>query len=337
MQIIEAVQPGPQRTDHRQTPRKSRMPEPKIHRLRLSLRQLETFVATATAGSTRAAADKVARSQSATSVALAELEASLGVALFDRVARRLVLNENGRLLLPHAATLLDKALEIEALFDGEAVVPLRVASSFTIGEYLMPTLIAGWKGLHPSAQVQLDVANTRAVLESVATMQADVGFIEGSHTHPSLKVEHWLEDELVVVSAPGVAWGAGAVSNERLARATWIMREAGSGTREAADRFLIPALGHLSLGLELGSNEAVKRAVASGLGLGCLSWHAVQDAVAYGWLAQVPTRLPKMRRTLAIVTHRDKPVGSTAQAFLAHCQGWAKAQGSEPALPHGET
>jgi len=305
----------------------------KIHRLRPTLRQLETFVATAVSGSTRAAADKVARSQSTTSVALAELEASLGVALFDRVGRRLLLNENGRLLLPHAAVLLDKALEITTLFDSATVVPLRVAASFTIGEYLMPKLIAGWKSMHPSAQVQLDVANTRTVLESVVSMQADLGFIEGSHTHPSLRVEHWLEDELVVVSAPGVAWGVGAVSNERLARSTWIMREAGSGTREAADRLLIPVLGQFEVVFELGSNEAVKRAVASGLGLGCLSWHAVEDAVAYGWLAQVPTRLPRLRRTLAIVTHRGKPVGSTVQDFLTHCQSWAKAQSGEAERP----
>lgn len=283
-------------------------------------------MATAASGSTRAAADKVARSQSATSLALAELESSLGIQLFDRVARRLVLNENGRLLSPLAATLLEKAFEIEALFDTRSVTPLRVASSFTIGEYLMPTLIAGWKDVHPTAQVRLDVANSRAVLDSVVGMEADLGFIEGSHTHPSLKIQHWMEDELVVVSSPNFSRGRRFVSTEQLSRETWIMREAGSGTREAADRFLIPALNQLSVGFELGSNEAVKRAVASGLGLGCLSLHAVKDALAYGWLEQVPTRLPKLRRNLAIVTHREKPLGRTAQEFLAYCMARAKEE-----------
>ena len=88
-------------------------------RLRLNLRQLEVFVATAREGSTRAAADRIARSQSAASSALADLESSVGVQLFDRLGRRLVLNENGRALLPKAQALLDQAAEVEALFSGE--------------------------------------------------------------------------------------------------------------------------------------------------------------------------------------------------------------------------
>jgi DNA-binding transcriptional LysR family regulator len=71
--------------------------------------------------------------------------------------------------------------------------------------------------------------------------------------------------------------------------------------------------------LELGSNEAVKRAVASGLGLGCLSRHAVSDAIASGWLVELGTALPPMRRTLSVVVHRAKQLGSASRAFLEHC------------------
>jgi DNA-binding transcriptional LysR family regulator len=106
-----------------------------------------------------------------------------------------------------------------------------------------------------------------------------------------------------------------------LANATWIVREPGSGTREASDRWLVPALGQVTVEMELGSNEAVKRAVACGLGLGCLSRHAVADAVTQGSLAELKTPLPVMRRTLAIVVHKGKPLGSAAQGFLTHCMG----------------
>jgi DNA-binding transcriptional LysR family regulator len=92
------------------------MNEKTVQRLHVTLRQLETFAATASAGSTRAAAGLVSRSQSAASTALAELEATLRVQLFDRVRRRLVLNENGRILLAHASTIIEKVAEIEALF-----------------------------------------------------------------------------------------------------------------------------------------------------------------------------------------------------------------------------
>lgn len=113
-----------------------------FQRLRVNLRQLEVFLATARGGSTRAAADRIARSQSAASTSLADLEAALGVELFDRVGRRLQLNENGRALLTKAQVLVDQAAELQALFTDEHAAPLRVAASFTIGEYLLPSLVS---------------------------------------------------------------------------------------------------------------------------------------------------------------------------------------------------
>jgi DNA-binding MarR family transcriptional regulator len=107
-------------------------------RLRFSLKQLEVFVAIAQGGSARSAAQRVARSQSAASAALAELEHTLAVELFDRIGRRLVLNENGRALLPGALALLNHAAELESLFTEEHAAPLRLAASLTIGEYLLP-------------------------------------------------------------------------------------------------------------------------------------------------------------------------------------------------------
>lgn len=288
------------------------------------MRQLEVFVAMAGAGSTRAAADKVARSQSAASTSLAELESALGVQLFDRVGRRLLLNENGRALLPRAAAVLEKAGEVQALFSAAHAAPLRLASSYTIGEYLLPPLISAWKLEHPHSQVRVDIANTAEVLDAVARFDVDLGFIEGARTHPDLVVHRWLSDELVVIAAPTHPWARQRVTARRLASATWIVREPGSGTREASDRWLIPALGQVAVEMELGSNEAVKRAVASGLGLGCLSRHAVAEAVAQGWLAALKTPLPAMRRTLAIVVHKGKPLGSAAQDFLRHCVDRAK-------------
>lgn len=301
------------------------MNEKTDQRLRITLRQLETFVATAGAGSTRAAAGRVARSQSAASNALAELEAALGAPVFDRVKRRLVLNEKGRALLPLAADVLGRAAEIEAHFSAAWAAPLRLASSYTIGEYLLPPLISRWKQSYPLGQVRLAIANTQAVLDAVAAFEVDLGFIEGARTHPELVVRHWRSDVLVVVAAPTHPWVGQRVTTRQLAESTWIVRESGSGTREASDRWLIPALGQVTVEMELGSNEAVKRAVASGLGLGCLSRHAVADALAQGWLAALETPLPAMRRALAIVVHKTKPLGSAAQAFVQHCVDAAQA------------
>lgn len=288
-------------------------------RLRLTLRQLEVFAAVARGGSTRAAGDEVSRSQSAASNALGELETALGVQLFDRVGRKLVINENGRALLPRVAGLLEQAAETQALFTAAHAAPLRLAASYTIGEYLLPELIASWKAVHPRSHVLVQIANTHDVFDSVADFSADIGFIEGSHTHPDLVVRRWRSDHMVIVAPPGHPLASRKVNARQLARASWVLREPGSGTREAADRWLIPQLSEIQVELELSTNEAVKRAVAAGIGLGCLSELAVRDAVAQGWLAHLETTFPSLDRTLSIVRHRSKKLGAGAEGFMRHC------------------
>ncbi|VTU33627.1 LysR family transcriptional regulator [Variovorax sp. PBL-E5] len=288
-------------------------------RLRLNLRHLEVFVATARGGSTRAAADRIARSQSAASTALADLEGSLGVELFDRIGRRLQLNENGRALLPRAQALVEQAAELQALFSEEHAAPLRVAASFTIGEYLLPELISEWTLRHPQSQVQLRIGNTSEVIEAVAGFDVDVGFIEGPQTHPEVTVRPWLDDELIVVAAPGHPLAGRTATLRQLAELTWVMREHGSGTRQVADAWLIRNLAHVRVGFELGSTEAIKRVVAAGGGLSCLSRHAVAQSIDDGRLVELRTRLPRAVRTLAIVLHTEKRLGRATTDFLKHC------------------
>lgn len=295
------------------------MTEKSIQRLRLTLRQLEVFVATARQGSTRGGAGSVARSQSAASAALADLEAILGEQAFDRLGRRLALNENGRALLPRAAALLEQATELQALFQEAHAAPLRLAASYTLGEYVLPPLIASWMVQNPRSTAKLAIANSSDVLRALLALEADVGFIESPRTHAQLRVRQWTVDELVVIAAPGHPLARRAATKRQLATASWILREPGSGTREASDRWLLPQLGEVEVALELGSNEAVKRAVRAGLGLGCLSRRAVSEAIGQAALAEVRSPLPPCRRHLAAVVHKQRPLGSVAQGFLRHC------------------
>lgn len=288
-------------------------------RPRFTLRQLAVFVAVARGGTTRAAGDNVSRSQSAASDALGELETALGAELFDRVGRKLVINENGRALLPKAVGILEAASETQLLFSTEHAAPLRLASSYTVGEYVLPELIAQWKSKHPGSHVLMAIANTHDVFDSVSSFNADIGFIEGTQTHPALTVRRWRSDQMVIVAAKDHPLAGRKVNARQLLKSSWVLREPGSGTREASDRWLIPHLPELQVELELGSNEAVKRAVAAGIGLGCLSRLAVRDAVAQGWLAELHTTFPELQRTLSIVVHRGKRLGSSAQGFLQHC------------------
>lgn len=290
-------------------------------RLRLTLRQLEVFAATAQAGSTRAGAERVARSPSAAGAALADLEAALGTPLFDREGRRLLLSEAGRELLPQALALLQQAHELQSLFGRPRAAPLRVAASLTIGEYLLPAHIARWRAQHPERPVQLAIGNTRSVIDAVVAHEAEVGFVEGRQSHPQLKGRDWLADELQVVAAPGSRWARRAPTAAALAQAPWILRELGSGTREVADHWLQQHLGDVAPVAELGSTEAVKQLVATGAGLALLSRHAVAQDLATRRLALVRTPLPPARRQLSIVTRRDHALGTAAQAFVAMCRG----------------
>lgn len=288
-------------------------------RLRFTLRQLEVFAATARTGSTRAAAGRVARSQSAASTALADLEAALGVALFDRVGRRLLLNEQGRALLPRAVSLLDQSAELQGVFAVAQPGPLRMAASLTIGEYLLPDIVARWQAAHPQHAVQLVIANTSGVIDAVAGFEADIGFIEGLKTHADIAVQPWLSDEMVLFVAPSHPLAGRPARKGDLAAAAWVMREPGSGTREAADRWLLQHLPQLQVAFELGSSEAIKRVVAAGAGVGCLSRYTVGEALAQGSLVELRCSLPPATRALSLVVHRHRRLGEAAQAFIGHC------------------
>lgn len=124
------------------------------------------------------------------------------------------------------------------------------------GEYLLPGLIAGWKSAHPRSHVLVQIANTHDVFDSVAEFSSDIGFIEGSHSHPQLTVRKWRTDHMVIIAPPGHPMTARRVSGRQLASASWVLREPGSGTREASDRWLIAQLSEMHLKLELSTNEA---------------------------------------------------------------------------------
>jgi DNA-binding transcriptional LysR family regulator len=296
-----------------------------VPRLRVSLRQLEVFVATARGGSTRAAADRVARSQSAASSALAELEAALEAPLFDRIGRRLVLNENGRALLPGAIALLEHAADLQSLFARGHRAPLRIGASLTIGEVLLPERLAQWRATHPHSPVRLMIGNTSEVIAAVAGLDVDVGFVEGPQTHPELHLRPWIDDELVVVAAAGHPLAGRAATHRQLAAAPWILREPGSGTRQVTDAWLLEHLGPLQVEFELGSTEAIKRLAAAGAGLACVSRHAVRDDLDRGALVELRTRLPAMKRRLAIAVRRDRRLGQVTQDFIRHCMAMPAA------------
>jgi len=300
--------------------------------MRLTLRQLHIFTAVADTGSTTAGGLQVALSQSATSGALNELEALFGTRLFDRVGKRLVLNDTGRALLPHARALLDGALSIEHQFGigGTAepglgiVTQLRVGASTTIGNYLLPALMASHLRASPATGIDVTIGNTSEIAMAVARLAVDVGLIEGPCHEPELRVRPWREDELVIVCAPSHALVRAdlrtRVGLKALRQQHWLVREPGSGTREAVEHALLPHLHQWEQPMQLGSTEAIKQAAAEGLGLACLSLCAVQDLLTLKRLVVVNSTLPRLTRRFYLIHHRQKQFSASLQRFVAHCE-----------------
>ena len=286
--------------------------------LRLTLRQLQIFVAVVGSGSTTAASAAIALSQSATSSAVNELERLLSLRLFDRPGKRLLLNDNGRALLPKALALLDGAAGIERMSrDGTAQAQsLRIGASTTIGNYVLPKLLARFltaqqPGSAAAWQSKVVIENTAAICAGVAAFELDIGLIEGPCHLATLAVTPWLQDEMVIVASPDSALALSSKAGEhipvrRLRDLVWLVRESGSGTREATDQGLLPHLRSYRRSIELGSSEAIKHAAAEGLGVACLSSWVVDESIEAGRLCRISTTLPRLLRQCNLVVHRQK-------------------------------
>lgn len=287
--------------------------------MHITLRQLEVFAEVLKSGSTTQASQMLALSQSAVSAALTDLEGQLGVQLFDRVGKRLVVNEHGRLLYPRAVALLEQAGEIEQLFREENGA-IRVYASSTIGNYILPEVIARYRRDFPSLPLEMSVGNSQDVINAVADFRVDIGLIEGPCHMAEIVTEPWLEDELVIFASPASPLLTEKVTLERLAAAPWILREKGSGTREIVDYLLLSHLPQFVLAMELGNSEAIKHAVRHGLGISCLSRRVIAEQLETGSLVEIKAPLPRLTRTLYRIHHRQKHLSNALQRFLRYCE-----------------
>jgi DNA-binding transcriptional LysR family regulator len=290
--------------------------------MRYTLRQLEVFLAVARFQSVSRAAKALFMSQSATSGSLADLERQFSVQLFDRVGKRLALNDLGRSLRPQAEATLEHAEELErALQTHNEVGRIRIGATLTIGNYLAVPLMAKFLKTHANAQLTLAVANTQEIARQVENFEIDVGLVEGELEHPELEVLPWRSDQLVVFCAPNHPLARKrSLSDAELLAASWIIREQGSGTRQGFDRAMHGLLSKLHVSLELQHTEAIKSAVEAGLGLGCVSKVALEHEFARGSLkaCKVPQR--DFHRQYFFVLHKKKHRGAGVKLWLDLCR-----------------
>ncbi|MDE9456467.1 DNA-binding transcriptional regulator YeiE [Xenorhabdus bovienii] len=287
--------------------------------MRITLRQLEIFAEVLKSGSTTQASQHLALSQSAVSASLTDLEGQLGVKLFDRVGKRLVTNEHGRLLYPKALALLEQAGEVEQLFKLE-LGALRLAASSTIGNYMLPEMLSKYRQDYPDTPLELNISNTEDVIKAVVEFRVDLGLIEGLCHNPELITQPWMEDELIIFCSPKNSLSQSDFIVDDLIKEPWILREKGSGTREVLDHLLFSQMPRFNIAMELGNSEAIKHAVQYGMGISCLSRRVVQEQLKNGTLVELVVPELNLYRTLYLIYHRQKHMSNALQKLLSYCK-----------------
>jgi DNA-binding transcriptional LysR family regulator len=289
--------------------------------MKYSLRQLEVFLAVAHHNNITRAAASLSMSQSAASSALRDLEDHFDIQLFDRVGKRLQINELGRLVRPRVEALLERARSLEnELWQHQTPGHLKLGATLTIGNYLAVELMATYMSNHPGRKVTLDVANTSAIVEKVANYELDIGLIEGESNDANLEFIPWLEDELVVFCSPSHPLAKKSVlSDQDLQSAGWILREQGSGTRQTFDWAMHGLLPSLNVLLELQHTEAIKRSVRAGVGISCLSRITLREAFENNSLVELNVAGRDMQRQFYLVLHKQKFRSAGIRYWLQMC------------------
>jgi len=275
----------------------------------ITVTQLRAFLAVARAGGVQSAAEQLHVSQPSVSAAVAALAREVGAELVERDGRGVRLTDAGRAFEPYAAQvlgLLEQGRQAAVETDAQRQARIRVAAVHTAGEYLLPPLIQAYRKFEPDAEILLEIGNNAAVLERLTTHGADVG-IGGEPAIREVVGEPFLENELIVV---------GREEPDELSTATWLLREPGSGTRAATERLLTEKQLEPTI-LTLGSNGAIKRALAIGLGVTLVSRCAVARELRDGQLVQIPVKLKWSSRRWNVLRVRDVPERPAVAAFRA--------------------
>ena len=285
----------------------------------LDLHKLRVFAAVAEHEHYSRAAEAVGISQPALSVHVRDLERYLGLSLFERTGRNVRLTEAGRLVQGYARQILALAVELDEVVDdlrGLRAGQLRIGASTTVGEYLLPEALAAFHRQYPGIGVAVEIANTRRIADRLRHGELHLGLIGEPLDDPELECEPYRDDELVLIVPPGHPWAGQTVTGPELAQASLVTREAGSATREVADAALFAAGIRPVVVLELGGTEAVKGAVAAGLGVALVSACAVVLELATGRLARATVAGLEVRRQFQVARRRGRQLTAAETAFL---------------------
>jgi DNA-binding transcriptional LysR family regulator len=298
-------------------------------------RRLQVFYTVARLLSFTKAAETLHMTQPAVTFQVRQLEDHFNTRLFDRAHNRVTLTEAGRKAYEYAEGIFELYTEMENAvkeLTGDVSGVLTLGASTTIAEYMLPTLLRGFKDEFPGVNLRLKVSNSEGIVSMVENSMIDLGVVESPVTNKNLLVEVCQVDQLVVVVPPDHPLSKfDSVSVEELVNHPFICREEGSGTRDVIMDY-VSEMGvdrnALNVCMELGSPESIKGAVEAGMGVSILSRASVAKELALGTLICVPLE-PPLERAFSFVRQRQKFRLHAMEELLAYARKYCKDHPSE--------
>jgi len=273
--------------------------------MKITLRQMEIFLNVVKSGHLTNVAKEMKLSQSAISMSIKELENILGRPVFDRINKKLILNEIGRAFYREIDPLYKKLSDIEYEFKNSLNKgTIRVGASTTIVDYLMPPIICNYMNNYSDVKISLKEGNSKEIVDLIKAGAIDIGFIEGIVSDHEIIEEKIGVDELIVVTADSTMNDEYYIDS--LARKKWVLREEGSGTREVFLDYIKEKTEPLNIFLELGHTESIKSILVNHSCLTCISKIAVQGEIDKEKLYQVKLKNFECKRDFLMVYHKDK-------------------------------
>ncbi len=286
--------------------------------MHLTLRQLKVFESVARHLNYTRAAEELFLTQPAVSMQVKQLEESLGVALFEQLGKRIHLTEAGREVLAYARTVTQQLDELESVLNrikGLSGGKLRISVA-TTANYFIPTLLGTFSRRYPEMTVSLDVTNREALLRQLSENTVDLVIMGQPPSSLDVEADAFMENPLVIVAPPGHPLAhQKKIPLKRLQEEVFLVREPGSGTRSAMERFFAEREIHLKTGMEVGSNEAIKQSVQAGLGLGLLSRATIEQELELKRLVVLDVAEFPIMRHWYVVHRRGKRLSAVAEVF----------------------
>lgn len=286
--------------------------------MHVTLRQLKIFETVARHGSISRAAGELLLTQPAVSMQIKQLEDQIGLKLVELVAKRMVLTEAGQELRSHAAQIWAQTVEMsEAMeeFRGLERGLLRLTAVST-ATYFLPTVIGAFTTRYPGVRISLSVVNREAALAAIAENRTDLA-ITGQPPEDSLvAAQHFMDNPLVVIAPYGHRLAmCGTVELKQLAEEVFLMREIGSGTRAAVERYFAVHKVDFRPGGEFSTNEAIKQAVQASLGLGIVPAQTIELELETHRLTALPVSGFPIMRQWYVLHRNDRRLTKPSQAF----------------------